>query len=165
MAIFWIVRGVHSHGVHVWFMECKLHCPLPIRDALVLIPPDSPIPSNALKHVLPLLKTFFRGGVITKPRAHRLRDGCSIVNTLCLATLSFVFLSGWLSRCDQISGIRGFSPKGSFFVRHPVNRKLQEEREQRGLEDEHQTNNTKHRIKRFEQMNCRAALGYGDQLV
>src|SRR3954467_2806984 len=124
MAIFWIVRGAHSHGVHVWFMECKLHCPLPIRDAFVLIPPDNPIPSNALQLVLSLLKIFFRWGIISQPLAHRVRNACGIVHSFCLATLPFALLSGWLRDSNQVSGIRGFSPKLSFFLRHPVKRKI-----------------------------------------
>src|SRR3954462_9496841 len=104
MAILRIVRGAHRHFVHVGFMKSKLHCPLPIRDAFVLIPPDSPIPSNALQSVLSLLKVFFRRGVISQPLAHRLRNAFGIVHSFCLATLPFALLSGWLRDSNQVSG-------------------------------------------------------------
>src|ERR1041385_4962435 len=43
-----IVLSTHCSCVPIWWVEGKMHSPLPIRNALVLVPPYCPVAANLL---------------------------------------------------------------------------------------------------------------------
>src|ERR1041385_8336330 len=51
-SIFSSVLSTHSSSVLVWWVECKLHCPLPISNTLVFVPSNRPVAANILQAIL-----------------------------------------------------------------------------------------------------------------
>ena len=89
VAILRTILTTHGHSVLIQWVEGKLHCPLPVWYALVLVPTNSPVSSNPLQSILSLLEGFFRWSIISQPLAYRLRNASGIVDSFILATFAF----------------------------------------------------------------------------
>src|SRR3954471_13531328 len=86
MAILFGVLTAHGRSILIGWTEGKLHSPLPIRDALVLVPSDSPVPTNVLQAILALIFGFSRRRIISKLNANGFGDASGIVGFLRPAT-------------------------------------------------------------------------------
>src|SRR3954468_24013708 len=86
MTIFFGVLTAHGRSILIGWTEGKLHSPLPVRDALVLVPSDSPVPTNVLQAILALIFGFFRRRVILKRNVNGFGDASGIIGFLRPAT-------------------------------------------------------------------------------
>src|SRR3954468_3749904 len=86
MAIFFNVLTTHGRSILIGWTEGKLHSPLPVRDALVLVPSDSPVPMNVLQAILTLIFRFSRRRIISKRNANGFGDASGIFGFLRPAT-------------------------------------------------------------------------------
>src|ERR1041385_442199 len=83
------VLSTHSSGILVWWVEGKLHCPLPIRNTLVLVPPNSPIAANLLQANLSHAISFFGWSVIAHFLVNNFENSSSIFDLVCFVSFAF----------------------------------------------------------------------------
>src|ERR1041385_6375685 len=84
--IFFGVLTAHGRSILIGWTEGKLHSPLPVRNALVLVPSNSPVPANVLQANLALILGFSRRRVISQFNANGFGDASGIVGFLRSAT-------------------------------------------------------------------------------
>src|SRR4051812_46933203 len=95
----------------------KLHCPLPIWNTFILVPPDFRVAANPLKAILSLLLRFFWRCVITHFDVNGFGNASGIIHLLCFASFDFSFLLQWFRPIFQGINITGLVAKLILFVR------------------------------------------------
>src|ERR1041385_6968983 len=84
------VLSTHSNGILVWWVEGKLHCPLPIRNTLVLVPPNFLVAANPLQANLSRAISFFGWSVIAHFHTNGFGNSSGIVDFLSFASFAFL---------------------------------------------------------------------------
>src|ERR1041385_5352446 len=82
MSIFFGVLTAHGRSILIGWTEGKLHSPLPVRDALVLVPSNCPVPANVLQAILALILGLFRRRVISQCKSNGFGDASCVVGFL-----------------------------------------------------------------------------------
>src|ERR1041385_1252315 len=86
MTIFFNVLTAHGRSILKGWTEGKLHRPLPVKNAFILVPANRPVPANVLQTNLSLFLGVFRRRVISKLNANGFGDASCIVGFLRSAT-------------------------------------------------------------------------------
>src|ERR1041385_2011871 len=82
MTIFFNVLTAHGRSILKGWTEGKLHRPLPVRNAFILVPSYGPVPANVLQAILALIRGFLRRRVLTQCKTNGFGDASCILGFL-----------------------------------------------------------------------------------